>query len=156
MRLAPDLGEAHLALALCFYRIDRDYDAALKELCDRRARLCLTTRRFWMSPATSIAGKAVGGRRWRCLSARRISIRAAPNFEGLPTTLRVLRQWAMAADAFSHALQLEPNLPEGWTGLAYVRFAESGSAAVAIETLARLPEAQKTSQGPWGHGGTMP
>ena len=32
LRLAPDLGEAHLASGLCFYRIDRDFDQALPEL----------------------------------------------------------------------------------------------------------------------------
>jgi len=32
LRLQPDLGEAHLARGLCLYRIDRDFDGALKEL----------------------------------------------------------------------------------------------------------------------------
>ncbi|HEX4666008.1 MAG TPA: protein kinase [Chthoniobacterales bacterium] len=32
LRLRPDLGEAHLARALCLYRIDRDYNRALPEL----------------------------------------------------------------------------------------------------------------------------
>lgn len=32
LRLRPDLGECHLALALCYYRIDRDFTRALEEL----------------------------------------------------------------------------------------------------------------------------
>ena len=32
LRLQPELGEAHLARALCFYRIERDYERALQEL----------------------------------------------------------------------------------------------------------------------------
>ena len=32
LRLRPDLGEAHLAKALCLYRIDRDFSRALPEL----------------------------------------------------------------------------------------------------------------------------
>ena len=36
---APQLGEGHLALALCYYRIDRDYAAALKELAIAGAAL---------------------------------------------------------------------------------------------------------------------
>ena len=32
LRLRPDLGEAHLAKGLCLYRIDRNFDAALREL----------------------------------------------------------------------------------------------------------------------------
>ncbi len=32
LRQAPELGDTHLALALCYYRIDRHYEAALKEL----------------------------------------------------------------------------------------------------------------------------
>ena len=31
LRLAPNLGEAHMALGLCLYLGDKDYDAALKE-----------------------------------------------------------------------------------------------------------------------------
>jgi tetratricopeptide (TPR) repeat protein len=68
-------------------------------------------------------------------------------FEGAPETLRILRRWAPAADAYNHALQLEPNLPDCWIGLAYVRFAQSGAASIASETLARLPDAQKNKPG---------
>ncbi|MBS0657633.1 MAG: protein kinase [Verrucomicrobia bacterium] len=38
LRLRPDLGECHLALALCYYRIDRDFRRALEEL-DRARQL---------------------------------------------------------------------------------------------------------------------
>lgn len=38
LRLRPDLGECHLALALCYYRIDRDFARALAEL-DRAGQL---------------------------------------------------------------------------------------------------------------------
>ena len=142
LRLAPDLGEAHLALGYCFYRIDRDYDAALKEFAIAGAA----------SPNDSeildVSGYVYRRQgRWRealamFAGAQKLDPRRA-NFEAAPTTLRALRQWAPAAEAYNHALQLEPNLPEGWTGLAYVRFGQSGAPSVAIETLARLPDAQK-------------
>ena len=32
LRLRPDLGEAHLARALCYYWLDKDYEGALREL----------------------------------------------------------------------------------------------------------------------------
>ena len=39
IRLQPDLAEAHLALGLVYYYIDRDYDRALGELAIAREDL---------------------------------------------------------------------------------------------------------------------
>ncbi|HMJ04790.1 MAG TPA: tetratricopeptide repeat protein, partial [Chthoniobacterales bacterium] len=146
LRLAPDLGEAHLALGLCFYRIDLDYDAALKELAIAAAALPNDSE---VLDASGFIYRRQG--RWRDAlgmfqRAQNLDPRR-PHFDGAPDTLRVLRQWAPAADAYNHALQLDPNLPEGWIGLAYVQFAQSGKPAVAIETLAHVPEAQKNKAG---------
>ena len=146
LRLAPDLGEAHLALGFCFYRIDRDYDSALREFSIAGAA---SPNDSEILDASGFIYRRQG--RWR--DALGMFQRAQdldprrPHFEGVPETLRVLRQWAPAAAAYQHALQLEPNLPDGWTGLAYIQFAGSGSASVASETLARLPEAQKNKPG---------
>ena len=142
LRLATNLGEAHLALGLCFYRIDRDYDAALKEFANAGAA---SPNDFEILDATGFIYRRQG--RWRDAlamfeRAQSLDPRRA-HFEGTPETLRVLRQWALAAEAYHRSLQLEPNLPDGWIGLAYVQFAQSGSASLASETLARLPEAQK-------------
>lgn len=38
LRLQPELGQAHVAHALCFYRLDRNYEAALREM-EQAARL---------------------------------------------------------------------------------------------------------------------
>ena len=142
LRLAPNLGEAHLARGLCFYRIDRDYDAALKELSIAGAALPNDSE---IPYSSGLIYRRQG--RWRdalamFARAENLDPRRA-NFEGAPTTLRVLRQWALAAEAYHHALELQPNLPEGWAGLAYVQFAQSGSTSLASETLSRVPEAQK-------------
>ena len=142
MRLAPDLGEAHLALGLCFYRIDRDYDAALKEFAIAGAA---SPNDSEILDSSGFIYRRQG--RWRDAlamfeRAQNLDPRRA-HFDGAPGTLRALRQWAPAADAYNRSLQLEPNLMDGWVGLAYVQFAQSGATAVASETLARLPDAQK-------------
>lgn len=142
LRLAPELGEAHLALGLCFYRIDLDYDAALKEFAIAGAA---SPNDSEILDSSGFIYRRQG--RWRDAlavfeRAQNLDPRRA-HFGGAPATLRALRQWAPAADAYNHSLQLEPNLMEGWVGLAYVQFAQSGATDVASETLARLPDAQK-------------
>lgn len=142
LRLAPELGEAHLALGFCFYRIDRDYDAALKEFAIAGAA---SPNDSEILDASGFIARRQG--RWRDAlgmfeRAQNLDPRR-PHFDGLPDTLRVLRQWALAAEAYNHVLQLEPNLPDGWIGLAYIQFAESGDASIASKTLTRLPEAHK-------------
>jgi TolB-like protein len=142
LRLAPNLGEAHLALGLCFYRIDADYDRALKELAIAQAA----------SPNDSAILDASGfiyrrQGRWRealmaFAKARELDPRRA-HFEGAPNTLRVLRQWAAASKAYGQDLQLEPQLMDGWVGLAYVEFVQSGTPAAARKTLDRISEAMK-------------
>jgi serine/threonine-protein kinase len=143
LRLAPGLGEAHLALGLCYYRIDADYGNALRELAIAGAA----------SPNNSEVLEVSGyiyrrQGRWRDAlavfqRARELDPRAA-HFDGLPDTQRVLRQWAVATDAYQHGLQLEPQLVDGWLGLAYLQFVQSQDPAEASATLDRLPQALKS------------
>ncbi len=139
LRLAPKLGEAHLARALCFYRIDLDYEAALKELSVASASLPNNAEILDFS---GYIYRREG--RWRealtaFARAREIDPLSA-HFDGLPDTLRVLREWSKAAEAYNHAIPLEPGLPDGWIGLAYVQFAQSGTPTAANITLRHVPE----------------
>jgi TolB-like protein/cytochrome c-type biogenesis protein CcmH/NrfG len=142
LRLAPNLGEAHLALGLCFYRIDRDYAAALKELAVAGAA---SPNDSEILDASGLVYRRQG--RWRdalaaFARARELDPRRA-HFEAAPETLQVLRQWTAAKDAYEKGLQLEPQLLDGWIGLTHVQFAQSGNPAVARATLDRLPETLK-------------
>ncbi len=142
LRRAPELGEAHFALGLCFYRIDRDYPAALKELAIARAS----------SPNNAEILEATGfiyrrQNRWtEALAAFAETLERDPrraHFDGVADTLRTMRQWSKAGEAYHRGLQLEPGLSDGWVGLAYVQFAQSGNPTAAHATLDRLSEAMK-------------
>ena len=143
LRLAPDLGEAHLALALCYYRIDADYEKALRELAIAGAALPNNAE------VLDFSGYIYRRQnRWRealavFRRARELDPRTA-DFNGLPDTLRLLRQWAAARDAYEHGLQLEPEIADGWLGLAYLQFVQSQNPAEARATLDRLPQTMKS------------
>ena len=142
LRLAPHLGDAHLALGLCYYRIDRNYDSALEELSIAAAG---SPNDSEILDSSGFIYRRQG--RWReALAvfdrAQKLDPRRA-HFDGLPETFRLLRQWIPAAEAYDHSFELEPNLVEGWIGLAYVQFAESGSPSIARATLDRAPDAIK-------------
>ena len=143
LRLAPDLGEAHLALGLCYYRIDADYEKALRELAIAGAALPNN------SEVLEVSGYIYRRQgRWRDAlavfqRASELDPRAA-NFDGLPDTLRELRQWPASTEAYQHGLQLEPQLIDGWLGLAYLQFVQSQDPAEASATLGRLPQAMKS------------
>ncbi len=136
---APQLDEGHLALGLCYYRIDRDYAAALKELANAGAALPNNSEVFdfsgyvfrrqgrWQDALTAFA------------RARGLDPRQA-HFEGGPATELSLRQWTAAKKHYQDGLQLEPQQIEGWIGLAAAQFGESGSPAASRLTLARLSE----------------
>lgn len=143
---APQLGEAHLALGLCYYRIERDYPAALRELDLASASLPNNAE---ILDASGLIYRRQG--RWRDAlgafeRARERDPRRA-NFEGQPDTLRLLRQWEEASEAYHRGLQLEPQLTEGWTGLAYVQFVQSGAPEQSRATLDRLSVDLKTKPG---------
>ena len=142
LRLAPELGEAHLALALCYYRIDADYEKALRELAIASAVLPNNSEILDFS---GYIYRRQG--RWRealavFQHARELDPRTA-NFDALPDALRVLRQWSAAADADQHGLQLEPQLTDGWIGFAYIRFVQSVVSRPGQGHADRLPEGMK-------------
>ncbi|MDB6146828.1 MAG: hypothetical protein JWO45_492 [Spartobacteria bacterium] len=142
LRLSPNLGEAHLASAICSYRTDLNYEQALKELAVASATLPNN------SEILDISGYIYRRQsRWReALAAfehARVLDPRTAHFDGLPATLKALRQWPKAIDAYNQALQLEPQLQDGWIGLAYVQFAQGGDFSAANATLRHLPDAMK-------------
>ncbi len=143
LRLAPGLGEAHLALALCYYRIDADYKKALRELVIAGAALPNNAEVLDFSGYIYRRQNRWGEALAVFRRARELDPRTA-NFNGLPDTLRLLRQWAAARDAYEHGLQLEPEIADGWLGLAYLRFVQSQNPAEARATLDRLPQTMKS------------
>ena len=143
---APDLAEAHLALGLCYYRIDQDYAAALKELAIAAAALPNDSEVLDFS---GFVYRRQG--RWRdALSvfarARELDPLQA-HFNAGPATELSLRQWSAAKKSHEEGLQLEPQQVDGWIGLAAAQFGESGSPDLSRTTLDRLSDTLKNKPG---------
>ncbi len=143
---APDLGEAHLALGLCYYRIDQDYAAALKELAIAGAALPND------SEVLDFSG-FIYRRQGRWQDALRVFARAREldprqaHFYATPATEVSLRHWHAAKKSYEEGLQLEPQQADGWIGLAAAQFGESGSPDLSRTTLDRLSDTLKNKPG---------
>ena len=109
LRLRPDLGEAHLARALCLYRIDRDFERALPEL--------ETARRLLPNDTEADSFIAYIHRRqgkWREARAglERVFSRDPRNVtypEELYTTGYLLRDWPAARERIQQAEAIAPS-----------------------------------------------
>ncbi len=119
LRLQPGLGEAHLALAFCYYRIERNFGRALPEL--EIARRLLPND---PEPISFIAYIQRRRGQWKQALAGLENVAALDphNFsvaEELFSTATLLRDWP-AADRFAQRLiQLAPTLPQVRVETAY-------------------------------------
>jgi len=146
LRLSPALGEAHLALALCFYRIDKNYEAALQELSKAAAT----------SPNDPEILDFTGGiylrqGRWREALANFLRAEeldpnnpyADKQDRDIAGTYVALRDWPAAAAALQRLRQIapenEPDNVDAQVGLAYVEFFRTGNLAASKEILHKIP-----------------
>jgi tetratricopeptide (TPR) repeat protein len=137
--LDPNLGEGHMALGVCLYWGDRNYDAALKEF-----ELAAST-----SPNNAEIYTYVGGiyrrqGRWReavtsferalSLDPRNahIAFLAANNH-------LFMRDWPAAAAGFTHAVEIQPNAVFSWIFLAYLEVFRNGDPAAGSKILQSIP-----------------
>ena len=109
LRLSPDLGEAHLAKGLSYYRIERDFDRALPELEIARRLLPNDTE-----AESFIAYIRRRGGQWREARAglERVLSRDPRNAtyaEELYTTAYLLRDWPAAAQRIRQAEAINPS-----------------------------------------------
>ena len=140
LHLAPDLGEAHLALGLCFYRIDQDNEAALKELAIASTSLPND------AAVLELLGEIyVSKGRWR---------EALPSFQraqdldpqtphpNLAQTYQALRDWPAAATAFQRLQRIggenEPNNVWARIDLAYVELFRTGDISAGKPILNKI------------------
>jgi tetratricopeptide (TPR) repeat protein len=146
LRISPNLGEAHLAQGLYFYRAEGNYPEALKELVIAGSALPNDPE---ILDASGYIYRRQG--RWReALNAFRRAQELDPrrgHFDGLPDTLRMLREWGPASEACKSALQIEPQSFDGWLTLAYIQFGQSRNPSIAAETLDRMPEMLRKKPG---------
>jgi Tfp pilus assembly protein PilF len=111
LRLAPSLAEAHLAMALYYYRVERNFDSALSELS--------TAQRCFPNDGEVEATRAYVYRRqarWHeALLEQYDALARDPinqDYEReLQVTACLLRDWHRAADHAARAVALSPKLP---------------------------------------------
>lgn len=141
LRIEPDLGEGHLARALCFYRIERDYESALQEL-EIAARLLPNDAE--VDTTTAFIRRRQG--RWadalaRLESAQARDPRNAQIAQELFNTHRMMRDWPAAARAGDHAIALAPDLPLLRLERAYLELWSKGDLGSLQAALAHVPPA---------------
>jgi TolB-like protein/DNA-binding winged helix-turn-helix (wHTH) protein/Tfp pilus assembly protein PilF len=140
LRLAPGLGEAHMALGLCLHWAEKNYDAALKEFEVAAAA----------SPNNADIYSYIGGiyrrqGRWResiaslerarSLDPRNsvIAFMAANNY-------LFVRDWEAASAGFNRALALKPDFALPKIGLAYLEVFRNGDPAAGGKILENVPD----------------
>jgi tetratricopeptide (TPR) repeat protein len=139
LRLAPTLGEAHMALGLCLYWGEKKYDAALKEF-ELAAQI---------SPSNAKIYDYVGGiyrrqGRWREAVAsyeRALSLdpRNAQIANLAGNNYLYVRDWAAAAASYTRALEIKPESVWARIGLARLEVFRNANPAAGRRILENIP-----------------
>ena len=129
LRLSPNLGEAHAALALCLYWAEKNYDAALKEFEIAAG----------ISPNDAEIHQYVGGiyrrqGRWREATesfARAVSLdpRNADIALFAANHHLFMRDWPGAITGYNHLLKVAPDSVIARAALAYLEVCRNGNPA---------------------------
>jgi serine/threonine-protein kinase len=139
LRLQSDLGEGHIARALCFYWSDADYERALNEF-DLAARLLPNNADV---PRYVAAVRRRQGRWPEALAKFReadaIDPRNATVAHERANTFGFLHNWPACAQSWDHAKTLSPDLlyPKIFRG--YVDLWWKGNTSTLKNTLATIP-----------------
>jgi TolB-like protein/Tfp pilus assembly protein PilF len=148
VRLSPTLAEAHLALGLLLYYVEKDYEAALKAFATAKKT----------SPNNAEIVRFSGGifrrqGRWRdALTYFQRAQDLDPRYphDEVAVTYVALRDWSAAASAYRRLLQVAP---EGEVlnaycqiSLANIEFAHTGSLAGAQEVIRKIPAAAQSEE----------
>ena len=142
LHLRPDLGEAHLARALCLYWLDKDYAAALHEL--------QTTAQLLPNDSAVESTIAYIHRRrgqWRearagLERALRLDPRNGQIAEEIAFTDYHLRDWPAAIRSGDRAVALAPDLPTVLIFRRYVDFWSRGDLEPLRNALTTIPNEQ--------------
>ena len=139
LRLRPDLGEAHLAHALCLYWLDKNYDAALAELAIAGRLLPNDT-----DVEATIAYIARRQGRWREARERLGRVLEHDPRNGqiameITLTNFHLRDWSAAIRAGDRAVALAPDSPYVVITRRYLDFWSRGDLGPLRAALAAFP-----------------
>jgi serine/threonine protein kinase/tetratricopeptide (TPR) repeat protein len=137
LQVSPDLPEAHVALGLCFYWIEKDYPAALREFSAAAATSTLDpdvleyTAEIYCRQGRWREGLATYDR------VQEIDPRHV--HEGGASTRASLRDWPSAISGYERLLAIEPNNIEITLNLARLTIEPAGDFATARKVLAGIP-----------------
>jgi serine/threonine-protein kinase len=139
IRLRPKLGEGHLALGLCYYRGERDYERALLEF---GTALAATPNDTWVRSLTAAIKRRQG--KWpEALEAyERVAALDPQNpniLRNLLYTNTAMRNWEGADKAARRMNALVPDATAVQIQGAYVDFWWKGSTDALKKTLASIP-----------------
>ncbi|MGI8957357.1 MAG: protein kinase domain-containing protein [Chthoniobacterales bacterium] len=139
LRLSPSLGEGHLALGLCFYEVDKNYSAALKEFS-----IAVATLPNEPDILIYIAGVYRRQGRWhesiatfqraQILDPRNVHVNdfAAANY-------LLVRDWGAATECYERAQEIVADSTYAKIGLAYLQIFRDSNPAAAMTTLQSGP-----------------
>jgi TolB-like protein/Flp pilus assembly protein TadD len=137
LQLSPDLPEAHVALGLCLYRIEKNYEAALQEFSRAAAASALEP-----DVLDQMAALYCQQGRWReglatYDRAQELDPRQ-PHPRG-PRTRAMLRDWPGAAAGCQRLRSLAPNDISNMEQFVWVSILPAGDFATARKLLASIP-----------------
>jgi tetratricopeptide (TPR) repeat protein len=139
LRLAPGLGEAHLAMGLYLYWIEKNFDEALKEFSNAAIALPnnaetlaytgLIYRRqgHWHDAFASFA------------RAESLDPRNPALAHNAPANYLSVRDWAAAVAGYNHLLEIAPDSITSRVRLAYAEIGRDGNTIAAKATLQKIP-----------------
>ncbi|MBA3961785.1 MAG: protein kinase [Chthoniobacterales bacterium] len=139
LRLAPTLGEAHMAMGLCLFWGEKKYDAALKEF-----KLSVAS-----SPNNAVTYVYMAGiyrrqGRWRDSVAsfdRALALDPRNTYviDSAAENHVFVRDWPAAVKGFTRALEITPDDTYAKTGLAYLEVFRNGNPAAGRKILQSVP-----------------
>ncbi len=139
IRLAPSLGEAHMALGLSLYWADKNYGAALKEFSTAAATAPNEPDIF-----NFIAGIYRRQGRWReSLAAYQRALDLDPRDQRMlcfaAIDYSLVRDWSAASACYHRALEIAPDSARARIGLAYLEVFRNNDPAAGRKILQEIP-----------------
>ncbi len=138
LRLAPSLGDGHLALGLCLYWGEKDYFAALKEFS-----VAANTAPNNAEILHLTAGIYRRQGRWReSLANYQRAMELDPRNRFIVSRLAaeyiLVRDWSAATATYNRALEIAPDSAEDRMGLAYLEIFRNSNPASAGDILRKV------------------
>jgi TolB-like protein/DNA-binding winged helix-turn-helix (wHTH) protein/Flp pilus assembly protein TadD len=135
LRLSPALSEAHMALGLCLYWAEKNYDAALKEF-----EIAAVTSPNNAEIYTYIGGIYRRQGRWReSIASFERALSLDPRNRGFAfmaaNNYLFVRDWDAASAGFNRALALKTDFPLPKIGLAYLEVFRNGNPSAGSKLL---------------------